>query len=254
MTMHQVFAENLRRKSAEFGTIADLCRGIGVNRQQYNKYLAGTAIPNAITLRKICQFLNIQEYQLFLEEGKSEEHHAVPPLLPRRGPLGFFQFAANHFDFEVSDLQVGLYECIMPLVEVPGMVMTSLLLVQQSSRQKEFVRLTITSTSSRHPKLAIRGRHKGVIFANNSDIYFLGVNRYPPYQVSFMVLKRLGASSIGFNKGSIMTQGLNGPISTKFCIFRAELQSSLRQKINSIGVEHVSKSKLDRFAIEYLFS
>jgi transcriptional regulator with XRE-family HTH domain len=254
MTLHLLFAENLRRKSAEFGTIADVCRGVGVNRQQFNKYLAGAAVPNAITLRKICQFLGIQERELFLENGIGQNSIIVPPVMPRRGPLGFFQFAANNFDFEVNDLEVGLYECLMPLVEVPGMVMTSLILVQQSSRQKEFVRLTRTSISTRHPKLVVRGRHKGVIFANNSEIYFLGVNRYPPHQVSFIVFKRTGSTAVGFNKGTMMTQGLNGPVSPKVCIFRAQQNDSLKRRIAGIGVHHVSQISFDKLAVEYVFS
>jgi transcriptional regulator with XRE-family HTH domain len=254
MTLHLLFAENLRRKSAEFGTIADVCRGIGVNRQQFNKYLAGAAIPNAITLRKICQFLGIQERELFLENETSENPLAVPPVMPRRGPLGFFQFAANHFDFEVNDLQVGLYECIMPLVEVPGMLMKSLLLIQQTSRQKEFVRLTKVTTSKNQPKLIIRGRHKGVVFASGSDIYLLGVNRYPPFQVSFMVLKRNDGTMVGLNKGSIMTQSLNGPISSRVCLVLAQQQGNLKQHIRDVGVQHISAVNIDQLALDFLYS
>ena len=68
MSLHFKFAANLRRKCADFGSIAEVCRGVGINRQQFNKYLAGNSIPNALTLRKICIFLDIQEQSLFFDE------------------------------------------------------------------------------------------------------------------------------------------------------------------------------------------
>jgi transcriptional regulator with XRE-family HTH domain len=254
MNTHELFAENLRRKVAEHGTIADVCRGIGVNRQQFNKYIAGTAIPNAMTLRKICHFLNILEHQLFLERDGIDENPLTNSVMPRRGPLGFFQFAANKFDFEVNDLQLGYYECIMPLVEVPGMIVSSLLLVQQNGRQKEFVRLTRTSMSTRSSNMVVRGRHKGVVFANSSEIYFIGVNRFPPHQVSFMAIKRPGGVAIGFNKGTILTHGLNGPVSTKVCTFYAQKQDDLKGYLRGIGVQHIANRILEPFVADYLLS
>ncbi len=38
-----------------------------INRQQFSKYLAGTSLPSAAVLRKICSALNVSEKSLFLE-------------------------------------------------------------------------------------------------------------------------------------------------------------------------------------------
>ena len=93
MSLHSKFAANLRRKCANFGSIAEVCRGVGINRQQFNKYLAGNSIPNALTLRKICIFLDIQEQSLFFDEEASVINSNGGKELPgfsHGGLLGFF--------------------------------------------------------------------------------------------------------------------------------------------------------------------
>jgi transcriptional regulator with XRE-family HTH domain len=254
MKANYAFAENLRRKVKALGTVAEVCRALDINRQQFNKYLSGSMLPSTSTLRKICSFLDVSEQELFLDSDSFLEGNRALPAMPRRGPLGFFQFAANRFDFDVVELDVGIYECVMPLIEVPGMVVSSLLVVQQSVRQKEFIRITRTAVQTPNSTLLVRGRHKGVIFANQQDIYLIGSNRYPPFQVSFIVLRRQGGALQSFCKGAMMTHGLNGPVSVRMCIFPAGLRTNIRDAIRNLGTQHVSNAGLGKFELEYLFS
>lgn len=55
------FGRNLRRECVRKGTIAQLCKATGINRQQFNKYLSGQILPGARTLRKICAHLDVSE-------------------------------------------------------------------------------------------------------------------------------------------------------------------------------------------------
>jgi transcriptional regulator with XRE-family HTH domain len=62
---HRNFAENLRGLCARHGSIAAVCTAIGMNRQQFNKYLAGSTLPNAPALEKICGFFAVAPESLF---------------------------------------------------------------------------------------------------------------------------------------------------------------------------------------------
>ncbi len=77
------------------GTIADVCRGAAVNRQQFNRYLSGAAIPNATTLARVCKFLDISETQLFQTEPELPSKHnsaeSEKTLRERNGGGGFAQ-------------------------------------------------------------------------------------------------------------------------------------------------------------------
>jgi Helix-turn-helix. len=61
--------ENLKTLSEQAGTISDLCRKIGINRQQFNKYLAGTHVPSKNNLRAIAAFFGLSEDVLFSNPG-----------------------------------------------------------------------------------------------------------------------------------------------------------------------------------------
>jgi transcriptional regulator with XRE-family HTH domain len=59
------FPENLRMLCEQAGTISEMCRKIGINRQQFNKYLAGTHAPSKNNLRSIASFFGLNADVLF---------------------------------------------------------------------------------------------------------------------------------------------------------------------------------------------
>ena len=60
------FAANLRVLCSEKHSVSSLCREIGINRQQFGRYLKGGAVPSAHNLRRICSYFGIDERDLFL--------------------------------------------------------------------------------------------------------------------------------------------------------------------------------------------
>lgn len=61
---------NLAFACSHFPSIAEVCRRIGVNRQQFNKYLAGQVRPSKHNMRRICDFFGVTEAELLLEEHR----------------------------------------------------------------------------------------------------------------------------------------------------------------------------------------
>ncbi len=59
-------AANLRLLCNEVPSIAFLCREIGVNRQQFNKYLAGAHRPSPYNLAQICRYFEVEEFEILL--------------------------------------------------------------------------------------------------------------------------------------------------------------------------------------------
>ena len=59
--MSENFSKNLRSLCADIGSIAQVCRDIGINRQQFNRYLTGSGMPSAHNLRRIARHFNINE-------------------------------------------------------------------------------------------------------------------------------------------------------------------------------------------------
>ncbi|MBN8629380.1 MAG: helix-turn-helix transcriptional regulator [Rhodobacterales bacterium] len=57
---------NLRYLCARHPSVADICRRIGINRQQFNKYLAGASLPSPRNLARICGFFGLEPNDLYL--------------------------------------------------------------------------------------------------------------------------------------------------------------------------------------------
>ena len=69
-------AENLRFLCGQYPSVASVCRDIGINRQQFNKYLSATVVPSRHNRERICQFFNVDSSQLELEPSKFREELA----------------------------------------------------------------------------------------------------------------------------------------------------------------------------------
>lgn len=61
------FAANLRYLCALEGPVSEVCRRIGLNRQQFARYLTGTAKPSAHNVIRICEHFHIPESSLGLQ-------------------------------------------------------------------------------------------------------------------------------------------------------------------------------------------
>lgn len=72
-------ADNLRHLCARYPSVADVCRRLGINRQQFNKYLNGDSEPSLRNLRRIANFFGVDEYEISLPNAEF-----VRTVLPRR--------------------------------------------------------------------------------------------------------------------------------------------------------------------------
>jgi len=69
--LRAVFGTNLRQLSASAPSIAELCRDLGINRTQFNRYLQGEAFPRPDVLDQICRYFGV-DARILLEPLKAE--------------------------------------------------------------------------------------------------------------------------------------------------------------------------------------
>jgi transcriptional regulator with XRE-family HTH domain len=95
-SVYQNFAQNLFNLATRGSTIAQTCRDLNINRQQFNKYLSGAVLPNAETLRRIAEHFKIDALVLF---GSSDGFNPVEaPLLDEKpDPLTIWRSKFEEF-------------------------------------------------------------------------------------------------------------------------------------------------------------
>jgi hypothetical protein len=66
-----VFGQNLRALCATKPSISSVCRDLGINRVQFNRYLAGTSFAKPDILVEICEYFEV-DARIFVEELRTE--------------------------------------------------------------------------------------------------------------------------------------------------------------------------------------
>lgn len=110
--IRNIFGANLRQMSGTYPSIAGLCRELGINRTQYNRYLSGESFPRPDVLHRICQFFGT-DARILLEPvdkirpgGNDLLHHPVISQYIGRSatqveedefPSGFYRFTRISF-------------------------------------------------------------------------------------------------------------------------------------------------------------
>ncbi|TPJ66647.1 MULTISPECIES: helix-turn-helix transcriptional regulator [unclassified Mesorhizobium] len=69
--------ENLRLLCSYSKSVSEVCRRLGINRHQFQKYLNGTAFPSLRTLRRIGDYFGVEESEILLDTKQFSELVAV---------------------------------------------------------------------------------------------------------------------------------------------------------------------------------
>ena len=98
---------NLRQLSQRAASISALCRDLGINRTQYNRYLAGESFPRPDVLHRICSYFDV-DARILLEPvgdiaasgGGLLQNPAVAEFVGRAArPLGEADFPSGFYRF-----------------------------------------------------------------------------------------------------------------------------------------------------------
>lgn len=75
------FRRNLALLCSYEKSIAEVCRRLGLNRQQFNKYLAGSVFPSRSNLRLICDHFGVLDSEVLLPHANFAEIVKLKPRL-----------------------------------------------------------------------------------------------------------------------------------------------------------------------------
>lgn len=118
------FTHNLGLLCSYQRSIAEICRRLGFNRQQFNKYLAGSVMPSRRNMRRICDFFGVMESELLLPEDEFRRLVALRPLgQADRLPPAVARFQASSRG--LPDRYIGDYMLYSPSFAMVGLFTVS---------------------------------------------------------------------------------------------------------------------------------
>lgn len=171
------FSETLRRACARHKSISKVCRDLGINRQQFNKYLSGSSFPSANNLARICGYLDINGFDA--GSGVSPRRGGADPQ-PASGPsvlLGSFLHRindANPDSRQRIERYAGYYHSYYLTPAYPGRILKSVSRIYENKGlffDKTLERILEQTGSPQ--KLRFLNKYNGDVIHTNDRIYIL---------------------------------------------------------------------------------
>lgn len=108
--MSRDLPRNLRLLCSYHKSIAEVCRQLGVNRSQFNRYLSGETFPSLRLMRRMCDFFGIEESELLMPHGQFCE---LVRLKPQESAV---QAERNVISSIAQDLRMGSRSTLDPYI------------------------------------------------------------------------------------------------------------------------------------------
>ncbi len=260
----QYLASNLRLLCSYVGSITECCRKIGINRQQFSKYLSGSTAPTTKSLRVICDYFGVDSDEIYLEPTlfktliSSQERNVTPLRIFDNSPQ------AERYSNQLKNMLLSSSEALTPyLGDYYYYYFTP---SYEGCISKGFARLSIHNGigyshfyERTDPEQAMLegydiGKFVGVVFFLGERLQIVDYSVHCQRAVSQTIL--YGSTRGKINLLSGLTMGIQGrnsriPFTSRVVFEKLNGQSSLRDKLKgvqllSIDSDHISAAILSR--------
>ncbi len=266
MSIYKVFASNLRDQCSKFESIADVCRRANINRQQFNKYLGGQTIPNQHTLKKIADFFNVKEEELFTSKirksSQSTDSYPTSSLKTDQNIFSHFREISQYLGLELfqgtTDLKTGvmrpgLYFCYTPLEHFDGFAVRTLIKIVKIDNYYFFTRRTNYRSHQSGSKHVILGKHQGVVLHDKTSFFLVGRNAVYLNEISVMKIIKNNFGEHAVNSGIALVHGLDIEIACRLCLnYIGDNIAVARSALKQLGVVDFAHRSIDAKIQEHI--
>jgi transcriptional regulator with XRE-family HTH domain len=225
-SVYKNFSDNLRLLVASEGTIADLCRALNLNRQQFNKYLSGQGLPSRTIYARIAAHFEVQEIEL-MQHPESMKNR-IRKRRKNAPHVSMFAFAPAEIQSSIGNILTaskediipqGSYEVYYPWPLDPLKLIRSTMIIFKDQEILCFRRYSLLQGLTASLKNYPAARHDGIVSGGERGIYFLGRNHRGFEELSLISIgsPQPPRTGIWFGLALLMTP-LSEPIATRCSI------------------------------------
>ncbi|ETI61282.1 helix-turn-helix transcriptional regulator [Marinomonas profundimaris] len=211
--MNQDFSDNLKLLCSYYKSVAEVCRRIGINRAQFNRYLNGTTSPSNSTQRRICEFFGVEIAEILLPHEQFVKRVQARPIrqaeevkklspeqiqfnrLNQSGQQGLAKYGGYYFEYYLS-------------MACPGQILRTLIHIESQGDKTYYQRTE--RLNPRSLKKSFHGVYSGVVqllsdrlflidYETTTHVEMTQIILYPSFQNRIDRLSglRLGVSGSG---------------------------------------------------------
>ncbi|MBW0147251.1 helix-turn-helix domain-containing protein [Marinobacter arenosus] len=189
--MHPDLAQNLRLLCSYYKSIAEVCRRLGINRPQFNRYLSGQHKPSASTLRRLCEFFGVNEQEILLPHGQFQRVVDVRPRVKAQ-PNQEEELIQTHLDRldggARGDIEnyLGYYYEYYQSMSAPGKVLQNLVCLERQGNRVVFQRTERMRASSNEPPC--HNRYQGIAYLLTDRLFLVDYETLNCHEITQTIL------------------------------------------------------------------
>ena len=246
------FAENLRSICAEYGSIAQVCREIGINRQQFIRYLSGGGMPSAHNLRRIARYFDLTEADLFSGHEEFARRHIFSRKRTDSGPVDLM---TGPFRDQAKTLRryLGFYHSHFQTPTWDGMILRSLIWLYEKDGyvMSRSVERVVAEDGSVNQK----SRYEGMVSQRGNRVFVVEHEMVRDGSIVETILTPSHRQQVKFLRG--MTIGVAwrphvSPYASRAIWKRIESKVTLREALKACGAFSCQSRNLDPNVRSYL--
>jgi len=233
------WSANLRYLCGFYPSVSEVCRRLGINRQQFAKYLNGRVRPSPYNLRRICSFFGISETELDTPPERFAERvdtarGAPRPRAATRDPLAIYDSLVAR-TAGTLDRYVGFYFRYFHSFGYPGRIIRALAVLRREGDRYAWRTVEVVAS----PRTASRrtvAKYHGVAFCLGDRIFILEHEILLGLSVTQLILHPSYENPItyltGVHTGAPRLRGRNPTASTVLLEYlgpEVDLRAALRE-------------------------
>ncbi|MDB5860776.1 MAG: hypothetical protein JWQ76_4465 [Ramlibacter sp.] len=233
--------ENLTRNLCEVvgraPSVADFCRRVGINRQQFNKYLAGTHLPSHRTMLKIAQVCGLEAGDFLLEPAgfaerlRAKSEGAPSPLI---APESHFQQLEKFARSSLNSLKpfLGTYFRYHHSSIFPGRVIRAVTVLYQADNVARYVTVEFMPASEDDSQDSCRFSYKGACYLMGNRVFLCDYEHRQLNEMTSTILMPQFRTPIRYMFGllsGIAANSFGQPFSTRVAFERKSDDSVIRK-------------------------
>lgn len=239
---NQRFANNLKALCKQHPSVAFVCREMGINRQQFNKYLNGSILPSNHNFERICLFFNMDRETMHLDLSEFEQLVLENPSQRNNTPRAYDLNAVvdsmpNSVD--ALDRYQGYYSGYFHALGYPGYILRNLIRIYR--HENRFYTSSIEHLWDKSTNVGPRDRfkYKGILMYLGDRMFLTEYETLRKQVVCHTIIYPSYRSSLDFLSG--LTTGVgslnaHAPKSTRIEYQFLGKNIDVRSAINSCGL------------------
>ena len=197
-------SKNLREFCLQRGSILKVCREIGINRQQFNRYLNGETIPRKEMIQKICDYFEISAFQLFCPPDSDYLFAVKGDNIAARPE--FSEFINSIEKVDEKRLPAGMYYAYTITSKDSSRIVRSLTIVKHQHNYTHFRRLVGHAENRQSPWYRSKRDHQGIILERSNFFYFAAVDKLNAHAPTLMIMHWAPVNRLLSGSGTVLTR------------------------------------------------